>query len=150
MHLLKLYSFLFVLLLSFSTGADASTPLEKRATQVSLISYTFSNNVLAGSIKIQNIAYSKAVTVVYAVGSSWTTAQAFAAAYASGPASDGYETWTFSGTATGATQFYIKYVVSGVTYYDPGNSVNYQITTTTTPVTTAPQCTVTTTVTIQS
>lgn len=35
-------------------------------------------------------------------------------------------------------------------YYDPGNSVNYQITTTTTPVTTAPQCTVTTTVTIQS
>lgn len=139
MHLLKLYSFLFVLLLSFSTGADASTPLEKRATQVSLISYTFSNNVLAGSIKvrprihlspvlpflrlvliyavekIQNIAYSKAVTVVYAVGSSWTTAQAFAAAYASGPASDGYETWTFSGTATGATQFYIKYVVSGVT-----------------------------------
>jgi len=29
-----------------------ATPLEKRATQVSLISYTFSNNVLAGSINV--------------------------------------------------------------------------------------------------
>lgn len=28
------------------------SPLEKRATQVSLISYTFSNNVLAGSINV--------------------------------------------------------------------------------------------------
>jgi alpha-amylase len=49
------------------------------------------------------------------------------AAYSSGPDSSGYETWTFSGTATGATQFYISYTVSGTTYYDPGNSVNYTI-----------------------
>lgn len=109
-------------------------PLEKRATQVSVISYTFTNNVLAGSIKvtsiprtriykpqliltvmpkIQNIAYTKVVTVVYAVGSTWSDSQKFAAAYSSGPGSDGYETWTFSSTATGATQFYIKYDVSG-------------------------------------
>jgi alpha-amylase len=49
------------------------------------------------------------------------------ASYSSGPDSSGYETWTFSGTATGATQFYISYTVSGTTYYDPGNSVNYTI-----------------------
>ena len=30
-----------------------ATPLEKRATQVSLIGYTFSNNVLAGSINVR-------------------------------------------------------------------------------------------------
>lgn len=29
-----------------------ATPLDKRATQVSLNSYTFSNNVLAGSINV--------------------------------------------------------------------------------------------------
>ncbi|KAH0604236.1 uncharacterized protein H6S33_006613 [Morchella sextelata] len=146
-----LFTFLSALLLSYTCAATSSPAahLEKRATQVSVTSYTFTNNVLAGSIKVQNLAYTKVVTVVYAVGSTWTTSQSFAAAYSSGPASDGYEVWTFSGTAVGATQFYVKYDVSGTSYYDPGNSVNYQISATTSSTTTsAAQCTVTVTTTM--
>ncbi|KAL7273623.1 hypothetical protein RUND412_003498 [Rhizina undulata] len=111
------------------------TPLQKRSTQVSLISYTYSNNVLAGSINIQNIAYDKVVGVYWAVGDSWTSTPISASYSVSG--SDGYETWVFSGTATGVTQFYIEYDVSGSSYYDPGNYVNYIITATTTTSATA-------------
>ncbi|KAL7266620.1 glycoside hydrolase 15 protein [Rhizina undulata] len=114
------------LYLSYFFALSFASVVKKRSTEVSLISYTFSNNVLAGSISIENIAYTKVVTVTYAVGDDWSSS-AISASYSSGPGSDGYETWTFSGTATGATQFYITYTVSGSTYYDPGNYVNYQI-----------------------
>ncbi|RDL35977.1 Uncharacterized protein BP5553_06589 [Venustampulla echinocandica] len=124
----RLIQQLSILLLAIF-AATFATPLDKRATQVSLISYTFSNNVLAGSINIQNIAYAKVVTVLYAVGNNWSDSQNIAASYlASG--SSGYETWVFSGTATGATRFYIRYDISGTSYYDPGNSVNYEISST--------------------
>lgn len=66
------------------------------------------------------------MSVVWAKGSTWATSQSIAAAYSASD-SNGYETWTFSGTASGATQFYIKYTVSGADYYDPGNNVNHQI-----------------------
>lgn len=120
----------FLLTLVYLTSG---TPLEKRATQVSLISYTYSNNILSGSInvcfsppspqfwpasQIQNIAYSKVVNVVYAVGNSWTSSQVITASY-SASGSNGYETWTFSGGAQGATQFYIRYDVSGSSWVIP-------------------------------
>jgi alpha-amylase len=121
---------LFLCIFSFA-ALISSKPLEKRSTQVALNSYTFTNGVLAGSInvsnffrhksiicrfansffQIQNIAYTKVVSIYYAVGSTWTTSP-IAASYSAAAAS-GYETWVFSGTATGATQFYIEYDVSG-------------------------------------
>ncbi|KAI5793155.1 glycoside hydrolase superfamily [Geopyxis carbonaria] len=109
--------------------------LSKRATQVSLLTQSYSNNVLSGTINIQNIAYDKVVAVYWAVGSSWSDSQKISASY-SASGSSGYETWTFSGTATGATQFYIKYDVSGSSYYDPGNNVNYTVSTGSTSATT--------------
>lgn len=69
--------------------------------------------MLIAPVKIQNIAFAKVVTVIYAVGSTWSDNQRLSAWYSSGPATNGYETWIFSGAATGATQFYIKYDVSG-------------------------------------
>lgn len=66
------------------------------------------------------------MSVVWAKGSTWANSQSISAAY-SASGSNGYETWTFSGTASGATQFYIKYTVSGADYYDPGNNANHQI-----------------------
>jgi hypothetical protein len=48
---MKLIHQLSVVVLAFAIFIYAS-PLEKRATQVSLINYTFSNNVLAGSINV--------------------------------------------------------------------------------------------------
>jgi hypothetical protein len=50
-NIAKLIRQAFLLLLAFLILVFAS-PLEKRATQVSLINYTFQNNVLAGSISV--------------------------------------------------------------------------------------------------
>ncbi|KAH6914464.1 alpha amylase [Coprinopsis sp. MPI-PUGE-AT-0042] len=105
---------------------------KRRAPQVSLLSQAYSNEVLSGTITVQNLAYSKAIEVAWAVGNSWSSSQTIAASYgASG--SNNFETWIFSGRAPGATQFYIKYTVSGQTYYDPGDNVNYQVTSTSVP-----------------
>ncbi|TVY43061.1 hypothetical protein LSUB1_G002113, partial [Lachnellula subtilissima] len=73
-----------------------SSPVEKRATQVSSINYNFSENVLSGSINIQNIAFSKVVTLVYAMGNTWSASQSISASY-SAPGSSGYETWVSRG-----------------------------------------------------
>ncbi|PPQ72965.1 hypothetical protein CVT24_000167 [Panaeolus cyanescens] len=117
------------LLVSLATANPLSADAQqhvKRAPQVSLISHLYSNNVLSGSISVQNLAYSKVVTVLWAAGNSWSDSQAISASYSSS-GSNNMETWTFSGTASGATQFYIRYQVSGQSYYDPGNNVNHQI-----------------------
>ncbi|KAK6532781.1 hypothetical protein TWF281_006957 [Arthrobotrys megalospora] len=104
-----------------------ATPLSKRSTQVSLISQSYSGSTLSGSVKVQNIAYAKVVTITWANGNTWSSGNTIAGTYVSGPDSSGYETWGFSGNAPGATQFYITYNVNGQNYYDPGNNVNYQI-----------------------
>ncbi|KAF3906925.1 Glucoamylase [Arthrobotrys entomopaga] len=111
---------------ALSVALASATPLSKRSTQVSLISQAYSGSTLSGTIKVQNIAYTKVVTVTWAVDDNWS-GNTISAVYASGPDSSGYEVWSFSGTASGATQFYITYTVNGASYYDPGNNVNYQI-----------------------
>ncbi|KAF3931211.1 Alpha-amylase [Dactylella cylindrospora] len=121
-----LFSNFLLLVCSFISFAGAVV-LGKRDTQVSLISYTYSNNILAGYISVQNIAYQKVVSVYWAQGNNWQSTP-ISASYYSGPASNGFETWVFSGTASGATQLYIKYDVSGTSYYYPGNYVNVQVT----------------------
>ncbi|KAJ9427857.1 glycoside hydrolase superfamily [Fusarium oxysporum] len=128
--------FVWLLLTIKILAAPSNSAHEKRATQVSLKSYTYTGSTLAGSVKIQNIAYAKAVSVYWAAGSTWMSTP-ISASYSTGPDSSGYETWTFSGTAASATQFYIAYIVSGTTYYDPGNNVNYQITSSTSKTSTS-------------
>ncbi|KAF3318176.1 hypothetical protein TWF173_008911 [Orbilia oligospora] len=115
-------------------GSIHASVLGRRAVQVSLNSYAYSNNILSGSINIQNIAYQKVVSVYWAQGNNWQGTP-MKAVYSSGPV-NGYETWVFSGTAVGATQLYIKYDVSGTSYYYPGNYVNVQVTSSTTTTTT--------------
>jgi len=68
-----------------------------------------------GFPQVQDLAYQKVVTVVYAVESTWSDSQRISAAW-SAQGTGGYETWIFSGRATGATQFYIEYGVSGKSY----------------------------------
>jgi len=73
----------------------SSKPISKRSTQIDLKSYTYQNNVLSGSLSVQNIAFAKAVNVFWAAGSSFQSTP-IKAVYSSGP-SNNYETWTFSG-----------------------------------------------------
>ncbi|KAF3933558.1 Glucoamylase [Dactylella cylindrospora] len=116
---------------SFLTFGSAN-PLVKRATQVSLISQSYSGSTLSGTVRVQNIAYAKVLTITWANGNNWNSANVINGYYISGPDSSGYEVWGFSGSAPSATQFYITYRVNNVNYYDPGNNVNYQISTQTT------------------
>ncbi|CUS09947.1 unnamed protein product [Tuber aestivum] len=108
-----------------------ATHLAGRATRVCLSSWTFTDNLLSGSIMIQNVAFQKVITVFYAVGSTWSEGQKISAVW-SAQDTGGYETWAFSGEAAGATQFHIRYDVGGICYYDPGNNANYQVPPTTT------------------
>ncbi|RPA85447.1 glycoside hydrolase [Ascobolus immersus RN42] len=117
---------LFIVVATAAAALSTPLSLQKRATQVSLINHDYYSNVLSGTINVQNIAYSKTVNVIYAVGNSWLDSQKIAAKYKSA-SSNGYEIWEFSGSAPGATQFYIKYDVSGTSYYDPGNNVNHKV-----------------------
>lgn len=78
-------------------------------------------------MQVQNIAFNKVVQVIWTAGNSWTNPQTIEAAWKSGPDGSGFELWSFAGNASGATQFYIRYTVSGTTYYDPGNNVNYNV-----------------------
>lgn len=55
-----LYLFFVSLFLTDTVGA---TPLEKRATEVSLNSYTFSNNVLAGSIHVRLFEFPSHISI---------------------------------------------------------------------------------------
>lgn len=123
---------LFILQLLIFTVFAVATPPRGRTTQVSLTSWTLTNNVLSGSIRVwalvsfvsiegvdahnflqvQNLAYQKIVTVFFAVGSTWNDNQRISAVW-SAQGTGGYEAWTFSGRAIGATQFYIEYNVSG-------------------------------------
>ncbi|KAI9013331.1 glycoside hydrolase superfamily [Gaertneriomyces semiglobifer] len=119
---------------------------KRAAPQVSLLSYTYVNQVLEGTIQVQNLAYAKKVTVNYATD-VWKPDQAISATYVK-TNQDGYEVWGFKGVAPGAKEFYIHYQVAGADYYDPGNNKNHQIvstnppdatpTSTTTPVTPTP------------
>ncbi|KAL0075032.1 glycoside hydrolase family 15 protein [Phycomyces blakesleeanus] len=120
-----------VLLLASLVGLTyAAVP----ASEVKLESYTYSNNVLSGKIYVKNIAYAKTVTVIYSDNSdSWSYSTE--AAYTEPISGTNYEYWQFSTTvgSSGIHQFYIKYVVNGVSYYDNngGQGKNYVVATST-------------------
>ncbi|KAJ6781656.1 hypothetical protein PWT90_01406 [Aphanocladium album] len=117
---------LLLLLSTFALIPVSESRLESRAAQVKLLSFDYLDSILSGSVTVQNIAYEKKVSIFWAAGSNWQTTS-IAAKYSSGPDSAGFETWAFTAAVPGATEFYISYQVSGQTYYDPGNYVNYHV-----------------------
>ncbi|KAJ3169060.1 glycoside hydrolase 15 protein [Irineochytrium annulatum] len=91
------------------------------STQVNVISYNFDGTTLTGTLNVQNIAYQKAIFVKYDTSSgSWSGS--CNAVYSSGPASNNYETWSFSCPidSNGISQFYVEYDVANKKYYDNG------------------------------
>ncbi|KAG2208697.1 hypothetical protein INT47_007796 [Mucor saturninus] len=109
------------------------------SSEVKVQSYDYSGSTLSGKIYIKNIAYAKTVSVIYSDASdNWNNnGNVVAAVYSEGISGSNYEYWTFSGSVSGIKQFYVKYVVSGVTYYDNNGSANYQVSGST-PTTSAP------------
>lgn len=69
-----------------------------------------SNNNIFSFKKIQNIAYTKTVTVIYSDASdNWNNnGNTIAAAYSAAISGSNYEFWKFSGSVSGIKQFYVK------------------------------------------
>ncbi|RUS24556.1 glycoside hydrolase superfamily [Jimgerdemannia flammicorona] len=144
-------AFLLVCLLQFlHLAVSALSNLERRAdlerravpssAYVQLDYYTYTNGVFSGQIYIKNVAYSKIVTLYYSTSAGvWNVAgNSISASYSAAISGTSYEYWVFSATITsgGISQFYIKYDVSGNSYYDNNSSNNYKVTTTATSTST--------------
>ncbi|KAI8835942.1 Six-hairpin glycosidase-like protein [Chytridium lagenaria] len=75
-------------------------------------SYDAETGVFSGSIWIRNIAFNKVVNLFYSTPAlAWNTANKVDAAY-SGPATNGFEVWSFSSSPAAlaaGSQFYLKY-----------------------------------------
>ncbi|CAE6369313.1 unnamed protein product [Rhizoctonia solani] len=131
---------LFSLVLTLvSWGLVTALVVDKRqslpTSEVKLQSYTLNGNSFSGSIYVKNIAYQKVVTVIYSnAANTWVSGQSVSASYSGSISGSNYETWTFSGTigSGGIKQFYIRYDVSGTSYYDNNGTKNYDVGTTTT------------------
>ncbi|KAJ3281204.1 hypothetical protein HDU76_008974, partial [Blyttiomyces sp. JEL0837] len=78
------------------------------ADVVSVPSYTMApDGTLSGLLTIQNLAYSKSITIYYQSSvTGWSSSNNITASYSSGLANTNFETWTFSGKTNGALAFY--------------------------------------------
>ncbi|KAI8918159.1 alpha amylase [Powellomyces hirtus] len=120
-----LRSFVLFFLVSVALVATAA-PVGKSAE---LIDYKYTGSRLSGNIAIQNLAYTKAVEVVYSVNGKWNDASQKIPGQYAASSEPGWERWTFAGNApAGVDQMYVKYTVSGKVYYDPGNFKNHPVT----------------------
>ncbi|KAI9493573.1 glucoamylase precursor [Zychaea mexicana] len=128
------------LLLAAATAVTGTIAVDVPSVPIQLESYTYSENVFAGRIFVQNIAYTKEVNVFWSDASDdWNdNGNSVAASYSESIADTNYEYWEFSTTigSAGISQSYLRYDVSGSIYYDNNDSQNYDITETSTPTTT--------------
>ncbi|KAJ3359090.1 hypothetical protein HDU91_005008 [Kappamyces sp. JEL0680] len=98
-----------------SVSPTTATPVPS-SVPIRVSSFNVSASQLSVVAAVQNIAYTKAITVPFCDQSS-VCSGSFPCSYAS-KLNDTYETWTCSSSAfpNGATSFSLKYVVSGNTY----------------------------------
>ncbi|KAI8365637.1 glucoamylase glam [Choanephora cucurbitarum] len=98
---------------------------------VKVKTFSYDGNSFSGQIYIKNIAYEKTVTVIYSDGTgNWNNNNnKIAAAFSEAISGSNYEYWTFSASVPSIKQFYVKYDVSGKTYYDNNGSKDYNVVT---------------------
>ncbi|RCH88939.1 glycoside hydrolase 15 protein [Rhizopus azygosporus] len=135
----------FFILSYFSLLVSSAAVPTSAAVQVE--SYNYDGTTFSGRIFVKNIAYSKVVTVIHSDGSdNWNNNNnKVSAAYSEAISGSNYEYWTFSAKLSGIKQFYVKYEVSGSTYYDNNGTKNYQVQATSATSTTATATTTTAT-----
>ncbi|KAG2195786.1 hypothetical protein INT47_005763 [Mucor saturninus] len=101
-------------------------------SEVKIQSYEYvAGKSFTGKIYVKNIDLTKVVSVIYSdtTGNWNNNANLVKAAFSESISDTNYEFLTFSSTAISSIkEFYIKYDVSGKTYYDNG-SANYVVTT---------------------
>ncbi|KAJ3111152.1 glycoside hydrolase 15 protein [Phlyctochytrium bullatum] len=134
-------------LTAFFAAIAAANPihLEKRAPvtvttnpnlpgfgNVALISYSFDEvtNSFSGSIWIRNLAFSKVVRAIYSSpDNNWNNNLNAISAQYNRPAANGFEVWTFTANAPAnlgaGSNFYLRYDVSGQSFFDNNFGQNY-------------------------
>ncbi|KAJ3133942.1 glycoside hydrolase 15 protein [Physocladia obscura] len=111
------------------TTVHPSVPSPTTGPQVQTEDYGYDGTTLSGTLWVQNIAYTKVVQVIYSTANGdWNNNGNVINAVYQAPSTNGYETWTFSAAVSSIAEFYVKYQVSGNTYYDNNNSQNYAVT----------------------
>ncbi|KAJ3194000.1 glycoside hydrolase 15 protein [Entophlyctis luteolus] len=110
-----------------ATTVHGTVPTPVSGLAVLVNNFEYNGITFSGTIWIKNIAFAKSVQVFYStMDGVWSDSQNIAAKYSAANA-NGYETWTFVGWVVSIGQFYVKYQVSGATYYDNNNSNNYPV-----------------------
>ncbi|KAF7362568.1 Alpha-amylase [Mycena venus] len=108
------------------------------SVNVQLQDFTLEGNAFSGHIYIKNIAFQKVVNVFYSsaadVWPSNAADQGVPASFSASISGTNFETWVFSGTigSAGIRHFYIRYDVSGQSFFDNNGQQNYDVGVTTT------------------
>lgn len=129
--------FALVLSFGFSSIVSATVPEVKLYDASYYVSGSHSARSFSGQIEVENLGYSKVVTVHYTPdgGTTWKTLNA-SYSHASGV---NHEIWDFSTYAHdysletprlgNVVSFYIEYEVNGQTYWDTNGGSNYTVST---------------------
>ncbi|KAI8846986.1 Six-hairpin glycosidase-like protein [Chytridium lagenaria] len=94
-------------------------------------SYDSESGLFSGNIWIRNLAFAKTVEVFYSTPTGqWVLTNKVNAAY-SAPAANNFEVWSFNAPSPAnlgaGSQFYLKYVVAGQTFFDNNATRNYLV-----------------------
>ncbi|KAG2198508.1 hypothetical protein INT47_008612 [Mucor saturninus] len=132
LHTLFKKQVLFILV-GFSYVSATVVSTSPPTSKVKVQSYDYvAGKSFTGKIYVKNIDLTKVVSVIYsdATGDWNNNANLVKAAFSESISDTSYEFWTFSSSPISSIkEFYIKYDVSGKTYYDNNGSVNYVVTT---------------------
>ncbi|KAG2193291.1 hypothetical protein INT47_008652 [Mucor saturninus] len=132
LHTLFKKQVLFILV-GFSYVSATVVSTSPPTSEVKVQSYDYvAGKSFTGKIYVKNIDLTKVVSVIYsdATGDWNNNANLVKAAFSESISDTSYEFWTFSSsTISSIKEFYIKYDVSGKTYYDNNGSANYVVTT---------------------
>ncbi|KAJ7645175.1 glycoside hydrolase superfamily [Mycena polygramma] len=117
--------------------------LPSDSVNVQLENFTLTGNTFSGNIYIKNIASTKVVNLYYSSATGFWPSnagdQGVTASFSSSISGTNFQTWVFSGTigSAGISQFFLRYDVSGRTYYDNNGQQNYDVGFTKTTTTTS-------------
>ncbi|KAF8142554.1 hypothetical protein K438DRAFT_1946263 [Mycena galopus ATCC 62051] len=110
-----------------------AVPVPPSSVNVQLQNFTLDDSFFSGSIYIKNIAFVKLVTVLYSNASDFfplnASEQSIPASFNDSISGTDFETWVFTGLIgpQGICHFYLRYDVSGQTFFDNNGTHNYDV-----------------------
>ncbi|KAJ6550275.1 hypothetical protein B0H19DRAFT_1237225 [Mycena capillaripes] len=110
-----------------------AVPVPPDSINVELQDFTLNGTLFSGHIYIKNIAFVKLVNVFYSDATDFfptnASEQGIAASFNASIPNTNFETWAFSGLigSKGIRHFYLRYDVSGQTFFDNNGKKNYDV-----------------------